>query len=93
MEGKKRVHVTINGRVQGVCYRLETQKAARRLGVVGWVRNLPDGRVEGVFEGDAGAVDQLVKWCRRGPSLALVSDLELDHQDYRGEFSGFEIRF
>ncbi len=93
MEDKKRLHVLIKGRVQGVCYRLETQKAARRFGVTGWVRNLPDGSVEGLFEGDAGAVEQLVAWCRQGPSLALVTDLQIDPRQYKGEFSGFEIRF
>ncbi len=93
MEEKKRLHVIIKGRVQGVCYRLETQKAARRYGVNGWVRNLQDGSVEAMFEGDAGAVDDLVQWCRRGPSLAVVTDLEIEPLEYKGEFKGFEIRF
>ncbi len=92
MEDKKRLHVVIKGRVQGVCYRLETQKAARRFGVKGWVRNLPDGSVEAVFEGDARAVEQLVDWCRQGPPLALVTDIQIEPQEYKGEFSGFEIR-
>lgn len=89
----KRVHVTIAGRVQGVCYRLETQSEARRLGVVGWVRNLPDGRVEGLFEGEDDQVDALVEWCRRGPPLAHVTDVQERDAEAAGDLVEFRIRY
>jgi len=65
MSDHVRVHVIISGRVQGVFFRMETQRAARRLGVVGWVRNLPDGTVEAVLEGSRSQVDAMLDWCRR----------------------------
>ena len=67
------VDVTVQGRVQGVSYRYYAQREAARLGVHGWVRNEPDGSVAGHFEGDAGAVDALVDWCRQGPTGARVT--------------------
>ncbi len=62
---RKRVHAWISGTVQGVFYRDSTRREAQRLGLGGWVKNLPDGRVEAVFEGDPDAVDALVDWCRQ----------------------------
>ncbi|MBN2282616.1 MAG: acylphosphatase [Deltaproteobacteria bacterium] len=89
----KRVHVYISGRVQGVFFRSETNDAAQRLGVTGWVRNLRDGRVEALFEGDDGAVEQMVAWCSQGPALSLVDHVETIEEEYRGEFSDFNIRY
>ncbi|WP_456433593.1 acylphosphatase [Thermosulfuriphilus sp.] len=89
----KRVHVFISGRVQGVFYRAYTQDEARRLGLRGWVRNLPDGRVEAVFEGEEEAVDQMIKWCHRGSPGALVSQVEVIEEPYGGEFSDFQILY
>lgn len=90
---KVRAHVVIGGRVQGVCYRLEARRAALERGVQGWVRNLPDGRVEAVIEGSESDVKSMVKWCKAGPSLARVTELTLDWDTYMGEFEDFEIRF
>lgn len=90
---KVRAHVVIDGRVQGVCYRLEARRAALDRGVEGWVRNLPDGRVEAVIEGNKTDVKSMVKWCKAGPSLARVTDVTLDWDAYTGEFEDFEIRF
>lgn len=90
---KVRAHVVIDGRVQGVCYRLEARQAALERGVQGWVRNLPDGRVEAVIEGDEPDVKSMVKWCRSGPSLARVTDITLNWAPYTGEFGDFEITF
>ncbi len=87
---KVRVHVFVSGRVQGVFFRQSTQRKAQSLYVKGWVRNLPDGRVEAVFEGDESAVKTLIDYCRRGPSAARVDDLEVRNENYVGEFSGFE---
>src|SRR3989442_6067561 len=73
----KRVHVLVSGQVQGVFFRVETAGRARELGLGGFVRNAPDGRVEAVFEGDPADVDAMVAWCRSGPPLAHVDEVEL----------------
>ena len=73
----KRAHVWISGLVQGVNFRWYTTERARQRGLAGWVRNLADGRVEAVFEGDPDAVDSLVEWCRTGPRHAEVRNLEI----------------
>ena len=93
MKNKVRAHVIVSGRVQGVCFRMETQRAAKKIGVSGWVRNLIDGTVEAVFEGDKKQVDQAIEWCRKGPSLSVVSNLETDWESYTGEFGDFNIRY
>ena len=86
-----RRRVIVRGRVQGVWFRASTAEAAQQAGVSGWVRNLADGGVEAVFEGDPTAVATLLAFCREGPSWAEVSDLEVFHEVPRGD-SGFEIR-
>lgn len=83
----------VEGRVQGVAFRNHTQKSAVELGVHGWVKNLPNGNVEGCFEGDESAVKELIYRCRRGPSAARVENLSVQAATYTGEFSSFEIRF
>ena len=93
MENKARVHVIISGRVQGVFFRMETKKAADRLGVFGWVRNQLDGTVEAVFEADRDRVDAIIVWCREGPPIADVSDVIVNWEEYTGEFDGFNINF
>ncbi|NLZ30180.1 MAG: acylphosphatase [Methanomicrobiales archaeon] len=87
-----RVRVWISGQVQGVGFRWAVEDEARAKGVSGWVRNLPDGRVEAVFEGDEGAVQRVVEFCRRGPALARIDDVQVVHEEYTGEFDGFSIR-
>jgi acylphosphatase len=88
---KARAHVYVSGRVQGVFFRAETANVARRLGVDGWVRNLPDDRVEAIFEGEKENVEKAVEFCRRGPPGAYVKDLEVKWEDWKGEFQGFGI--
>ena len=73
----KRVRVTVSGRVQGVFYRATCARLARDAGLGGQVRNLPDGRVEAVFEGPDDDVDRLVAWCRTGPETARVDEVEI----------------
>ncbi|MEM2226011.1 MAG: acylphosphatase [Candidatus Bathyarchaeia archaeon] len=86
-----RAHVFVSGLVQGVFFRHETAKRAIRLGVKGWVRNLPDGRVEAIFEGERESVEKLLEFCRHGPPGAIVEDLEVRWEDYRGEFKDFRV--
>lgn len=86
-----RAHVFVSGRVQGVLFRAETADMAQRLGVNGWVRNLPDGRVEALFEGEMENVAKAVEFCRRGPPGAYVRDLDVRWEDWKGEFHGFQI--
>jgi len=89
----KRVHVYVKGKVQGVFFRAHTRKAALRFHVNGWVRNLPNGRVEAVFEGRSPEVNALIDWCRRGPSHAIVEHLDVCEETYTGEFDDFRILY
>lgn len=93
MEEKIRVHAIISGRVQGVFFRMETQRAARRFGVCGWVRNRRDGTVEALFEGDKDRVDAILDWCKQGPPHAHVTDVKADRREFAGEFETFEISY
>ncbi len=93
MEKKVRAHVIITGRVQGVYYRMETKRAADKHNTLGWVRNRSDGTVEALFEGDKTEVDSTIEWCRSGPSLAQVGNVDVEWEDYANEFDRFEIRF
>jgi acylphosphatase len=93
MDNKVRAHVIVSGRVQGVFFRMETKRAADRFGVSGWVRNLKDGTVAAVFEGDQDQVDAVLAWCRQGPAHANVTDVDVTWEDYSGEFKGFSISF
>jgi len=91
MSARVRRHVWVSGVVQGVFFRAETYRMATSLGLAGWVRNLPDGRVEAVFEGPASAVDAAVEWCRNGPPHAVVERVEVVEEPEEG-VSGFSIR-
>ena len=93
MEKKVRARAIISGRVQGVFFRMETKRAADRIGVFGSVRNLKDGAVEAVFEGDQERVNDILIWCRQGPPHADVTDVTATWGEYTGEFSGFNIAF
>ncbi len=89
----KRVHLFISGRVQGVFFRSNTERKARELGLVGFVRNLPDGRVEAVAQGEDKKVDELVEYCRTGPSAADVENVEVMEENPGEEFSDFSVRY
>lgn len=80
-----RRRVLISGRVQGIGFRWSCRRIAEVQGLTGWCRNLPDGRVEACFEGDAEAVERAVAWCRRGPSRAVITDVEVIPETPRGE--------
>jgi acylphosphatase len=77
--------------VQGVFFRVETRDRARSLGLGGWVRNMPDGAVEAVFEGDEERIESMVAWCERGPRGARVDDVDVTWAEPQGE-DGFSIR-
>jgi acylphosphatase len=88
-----RAHIIVDGRVQGVCFRMDTRRAALERNVKGWVRNLPDRRVEAVLEGAEADVKSMLKWCETGPPLARVSDVSLTWEPYMGELGSFDITF
>jgi acylphosphatase len=81
----------ISGLVQGVFFRREISYLARQLGVTGWTRNLSDGSVEVVAEGEKEAIDKLIQFCRVGPSGARVRKVSVEWEDFKGEFRGFRI--
>jgi acylphosphatase len=89
---KARAHVLISGRVQGVSFRYYTMEEARRRNLTGWVRNLWDGRVEAVFEGEPDQVEAMLAWCGHGPGSASVSDVKVTQGAPTGEFENFRIR-
>lgn len=88
-----RAHVFVSGRVQGVGYRASTRRAARRHGVDGWVRNLDDGRVEAVFEGDPAAVGAMIEWCHEGSPSAEVTGVDVDRDEGPRGVDGFDVRW
>ena len=86
-----RVRVFVDGRVQGVGFRVSTAHEATRLGVCGWVRNLPDGKVEALYEGPRDAVEEMLSWTRRGPLGARVTEMTIHDEEPEGEL-GFSVR-
>lgn len=91
--GLKRAHLFIEGRVQGVFYRAFTRDVAVELGLKGWVKNLADGRVEAVLEGDEEKIGEAIRQCYKGPPASYVKDIDVEWEDWSGEFKGFEIRY
>ena len=94
MENKdqERAHVYVSGDVQGVFFRDSTRERAEQLGLAGWVKNLPDGRVEALFEGPSQKVREMVRWCEQGPPHAAVENVDADFDAAGEDFSGFEVR-
>ncbi len=91
MAENARAHAFISGRVQGVAFRWETQRVAEKHQVKGWVRNLPDRRVEAVFEGSRSQVNTVLDWCRQGPAISRVDEVDIQWEEFKGEFEGFSI--
>jgi len=90
---KVRAHVFVSGRVQGVFFRFHTKEWAYELNVKGWVRNLPNGKVEAVLEGEEEDVKELIDRMREGPPLARVDSVEVIWEEYKGEYKDFIIRY
>jgi len=90
---QKRLTIRVSGKVQGVWFRARTREEAEKLELSGSVWNNPDGSVGIVAEGEEEQLQKLLSWCRRGPSMARVTDLSFDSQEYRGEFDGFTIAY
>lgn len=87
----KRIHTYISGRVQGVFFRAETERTAKGLNLNGWVRNMEDGRVEALFEGDDANVDKMLIWCHKGPPHARVDQVTVEEEAFIGKLQDFRI--
>ncbi|MDI6703672.1 MAG: acylphosphatase [bacterium] len=90
---KIRAHIYVSGWVQGVFFRANVRSWASSRGVSGWVRNLPNGKVEAVLEGEKEDVERVIGLCKKGPPGARVEDVDVEYEKYLGEFTGFEIRY
>ena len=86
-----RAHVWVSGRVQGVCFRAYAEDEASFREVAGWIRNVPEGRVEAVFEGTPASVDAMIRWCHRGSPASAVTGVEVAWEAVRGE-TAFRVR-
>ncbi len=91
MNSYKRVKITVKGKVQGVWYRQSTLEIATKLDIKGWVRNLHNGDVEITAEGEAEALESLIEWCKKGPPLAVVKEVNVVEQSYIGDLTEFQI--
>ena len=89
---KKRVHLIISGRVQGVDYRYSTYHQAISIGAKGWVRNIPNNKVEIIFEGEEPELNKMIQWCYQGPPMARVDNIEITEQKFKNEFKDFSIK-
>jgi acylphosphatase len=88
---KSKAHVFVSGNVQGVFFRSETKYKADKHHVTGWIRNIPDGRVEATFEGEEEDVRKLIEFCRTGPPAARINTVTITWQRYAGDYTSFEI--
>ena len=93
MKENVRIHVFISGSVQGVFFRAHTRSVAQSSDLTGWVRNLPDGRVEIIAEGRRDRADEFIRWCHKGPAMASVDNVEVNWEKVTGEFKDFEILY
>ena len=88
----KRVHLIITGRVQGVWYRSYTKDKAQKIGLTGWIRNLENGDVEAIFEGEEKAIEEMIVWCYSGSPLAEIDDIQTMYEKFSDEFEEFTIQ-
>ena len=90
---QQRVHILISGKVQGVFFRQALKVIAKKNNIFGWVRNLPDKRVEAILEGDDKYVNQVIEWIRIGPANSRVDHVEVNNEEFKNEFSIFEVLY
>jgi acylphosphatase len=93
MDAVKGMRVIVTGRVQGVFFRARTRTVAESLNLTGWVRNLPDGSVEAVFEGREEDILAMVEWCKKGPPYAVVEEVRTSDKPFSGKFDRFSILY
>lgn len=93
LDKRIRLHILIDGRVQGVGFRFFTRRQASILGITGYAKNLVNGKVKVVAEGRESYLEEFVEKLKRGPSMARVTDIKIDRKKYKGEFRSFSIRF
>ena len=90
---QRRVRIFVTGRVQGVFFRQALKVMAKKNGILGWVRNLKDGRVEAVLEGDEEGLGRVIEWAHAGPANARVDDIEIRNEEGLGGFDSFDVRY
>lgn len=93
LQKRTRAHLFISGVVQGVSYRASTQVEAQKRGVVGWVKNLDDGRVEAVLQGPRERVDDLIRWCHHGPPAAKVDQVVVSWENPGDDWKSFDVHY
>jgi len=90
---QQRVHLLVSGKVQGVFFRQALKVVAKNNNVLGWVRNLKDGRVEAILEGDNKSINSVIEWTRIGPAHSHVDDIEASNEEFKNEFSTFDVLY
>jgi acylphosphatase len=90
---QQRVHLLVRGKVQGVFFRQALKVVAKKNNVLGWVRNLKDGRVEAILEGDNKSVNSVIEWANIGPANSRVDDIEINNKEFKNEFSTFDVLY
>jgi len=90
---QQRVHLLVTGKVQGVFFRQALKVVAKKNNVLGWVRNLKDGRVEAILEGDNKSIDSVIEWTRIGPANSRVDDIVVSNEEFKNEFSTFDVLY
>ena len=90
---QQRVRLLVSGKVQGVFFRQALKVVAKKNNVSGWVRNLNDRRVEAVLEGDSKSINSVIKWTHIGPANSRVDDIEVSNEEFKNEFSMFDVLY
>ena len=90
---QQRVHLLVSGKVQGVFFRQALKVVAKKNNVLGWVRNLKDGCVEAILEGDNNSINSVIEWTRIGPANSRVDDIEVSKEEFKNEFSTFDVLY
>lgn len=93
LKNMKRIHLIVSGNVQGVFFRHHTNKVANKLGLTGFVRNMPDGNVEVIAEGNENILKELIEFCKKGPIGAHVENVEIIYEEPKNEFNTFSIKY